>query len=1053
MDADNSLPLLEVDALVRSIKVNRNTPHALLLGAGASISSGIPSAWSCIWEWKRQIFLTKNPGLEDQFQELSLNGVRQKIQRWLDNQGQWPDADSPDEYGRYIKACYPLTDDRRQFFQEICKGAKPYIGYRLLCLLAQAGIVKSTWTTNFDGLVARAAVETSVVPVEVGLDGTHRVIRQPREGELLCIALHGDYRYDPLKNTPPELLRQDEQLRKALIERLEHTTLIVCGYSGRDASIMEALTAAYSQSGTGRLFWCGHEGTEPLDSVTQLLATAKQHGRIAYYVPTSGFDDLMIRLSLNCLTDDLLIRAQELHSASRPDMTPPAFSVENSKITGIVRSNAYLIECPSEVLQFPVNGLDGQDRWRQLRVCTEGYDIVAGLFKGEVLAFGTVDDIKRAFAGKIAGEIRRGFISEKELAMSDGIVISMLTGALLKAIAGAQGFNTDGKHQIWLTTPRGNQVVLNTRCRIHDAARLYLRRFGGKQYLIVKPTIKGSAVDGGSLPQHIEDELKRQILTKQYNKQFSDALSQWTKLIFSNSPTVFEFPANCASAFRFSVKRVPILGSICEPKARQLNLRPEVSRHCKIVGTKFIEPPLVFSNKRGDAYVSDIYPVRGITENRPYDFSLNHRGLGNEIKLGIICPIPDANRLTGFLNRLHQRRSPETKQEYLLEYPGFANAFGLPLDIPQTTSKGWVGFLEPATTCDAKAGAIELSAKITRAIDALSATFSPNVILVYVPTRFESWTRYEADGERFDLHDFVKAYCVQHGIATQFLRETTITKSNQCEVLWWLALSFYTKAMRTPWVLQSFEDSDTAFLGLGFSQDQAGARGKHITLGCSHIYNSQGLGLSYKLSAIEKPFWRQGNPFMSLEDARRTGDNVRQLFFDAIRTLPNRVVIHKRTPFSDEEKKGLLDGLSGVDTVDMIEVNIEPALRFMAAQLLPNGKMQGDMFPIARNTALVLDAKRALVWVHGTTPAIQANRRYYQGKSRIPAPLAIRRHYGSSDLGVLATEILGLSKMNWNTFDMYTKIPATIASSNEIARIGALLERFTPASYDYRLFI
>ena len=43
--------------------------------------------------------------------------------------------------------------------------------------------------------------------------------------------------------------------------------------------------------------------------------------------------------------------------------------------------------------------------------------------------------------------------------------------------------------------------------------------------------------------------------------------------------------------------------------------------------------------------------------------------------------------------------------------------------------------------------------------------------------------------------------------------------------------------------------------------------------------------------------------------------------------------------------------------------------------------------------------------------------------------------------------------MHWNTFDLYTRLPATIESSNEIARIGALLERFGSKSYDYRLFI
>jgi hypothetical protein len=39
--------------------------------------------------------------------------------------------------------------------------------------------------------------------------------------------------------------------------------------------------------------------------------------------------------------------------------------------------------------------------------------------------------------------------------------------------------------------------------------------------------------------------------------------------------------------------------------------------------------------------------------------------------------------------------------------------------------------------------------------------------------------------------------------------------------------------------------------------------------------------------------------------------------------------------------------------------------------------------------------------------------------------------------------------MNWNAFDLYTKLPATLHSSNEIARIGSLLQPFGSSSYDY----
>ena len=87
--------VLALDAFVRSIGIRRTAPLSVFAGAGASISSGLPSAQMCIWEWKRNIFLTNNPGLEYQFTELSLPGIRRRIQQWLDGQGRFPPDGAP----------------------------------------------------------------------------------------------------------------------------------------------------------------------------------------------------------------------------------------------------------------------------------------------------------------------------------------------------------------------------------------------------------------------------------------------------------------------------------------------------------------------------------------------------------------------------------------------------------------------------------------------------------------------------------------------------------------------------------------------------------------------------------------------------------------------------------------------------------------------------------------------------------------------------------------------------------------------------------------------
>lgn len=1057
---DNQASLSELtlpfDAFVRSVGVNKSAPHFFFLGAGASISSGVPPASTCVWQWKRNIFLTQNKGLENQFRDVSLSSVQQRIQQWLDAEGKYPPLWSPEEYSFFVERCYPIAEDRQQYFRGLANQASPYVGYQLLSLLAEAEIVRSVWTTNFDDMTPRAATSMGLTPIEIGLDTAFRAIRAPRRGELLHIALHGDYRYDALKNTNSELQSQDRQLRRSLIQELTDANLIVCGYSGRDESVMEALTRAYSQEGTGRLYWCKIEGLEPHERVKNLIQTARKHKRVAYYVPMQGFDDLLIGLALHCLEGDAHIRAQSLYATVSKDLAvaSPPFTVDVTDFNSVIRSNAFAIECPSEVLQFSCQGLDSEGAWGRLRERTAGHDISAALLRGKVLALGTVDDIRDAFTDIITSEIELTPVSDKELSMSDGVVVRLLTEALVRSIAVCQGLETDGWHQFWMPAPKSTTQIYGTAYRVHDAALLFLRRYGGRQYLVVKPTVKGKTLTGDDLPIEAEQELRRELLTKQWNREFNTAVDWWKTKLFPNGSTTFEFPPNSGSRFRFNVKAVPALAKVSDPQVKAtVKLSEGIERYSAFSGVQYREPQMLFSNRQGDGFVRDEHPIRGIVQNQPYDYALTRQGLGSQIRLGVVCPARDASAVARYLDGFHHTKRPDSKREYLLNFPGADQAFGVSFDIPHPHNNAWSVCPEPKASLNSKAGATALARQITAQITSLRASTAPDVIVIFIPERWANWREYDDEGERFDLHDYVKAYCVQRGIATQFLEESTFNKPFQCEVVWWLTLSLYVKAMRTPWVLESF-DKDTAYVGLGFGIDTKMERGKHIILGCSHIYSSEGLGLRYQLRKIENPIIRQKNPFMSRDDARRTGDGIRQLFFDSFQRPPRRVVIHKRTPFMGEERDGLLDGLAGIECIDMLEVNIDPALRFVASSLMPDGKPRMDGFPIRRNTCLVLDKRRALLWVHGAVAAVQPGRNpYYLGKSRIPAPLLVTRHYGPSSLGLLAREILGLSKMNWNTFDMYTKLPATIQSSNEIAKIGALLERFGPLSYDYRLFI
>ena len=102
------------------------------------------------------------------------------------------------------------------------------------------------------------------------------------KGELLCVSLHGDYRYDELKNTPDELQQQDMELRNALIDEMRRKPVVVCGYSGRDHSIMEALQTVCSERSAGTLYWCGYGDGDIPELVASLIRHARDHGRQAH---------------------------------------------------------------------------------------------------------------------------------------------------------------------------------------------------------------------------------------------------------------------------------------------------------------------------------------------------------------------------------------------------------------------------------------------------------------------------------------------------------------------------------------------------------------------------------------------------------------------------------------------------------------------------------------------------------------------------------------------------------------------------------------------------
>ncbi len=1048
---------LEYDAFLRSFKRNIDVPHSFLLGAGVSISSGVQSAYDCIWEWKKDIYISKNVNSSEFYKNYKDSAVRKSIQKWLDNTGNYPPLDSPEEYSFYAENAYIIPEDRRKYFFSLTESKEPYIGYKLLCLLAEYNIVKAVWTTNFDGLMVRAAHQNKLTPIEINLDNVERIHRNQSNKELLTIALHGDYKYSTLKNTDSELDSQDEIFREHLSNYHLDKNMIVLGYSGRDKSLMDALKNAFTKKGAGRLYWCGY-GEIINPEVTELINSIRNSGREAYYIPTDGFDKTMIHISKSAFEDrpEIAVKIDEaLKDISGDDNNKTEFALNVSTTHKYVKSNLHPIIFPKEVFQFEID-YSNERPWDFLRTITKETNICAVPFKKKVFALGTLSEINTVFKSCIKSEIKREAISIKDI-QNVGAFQSLMLQAVLKYFSINPNIQSDYKHKLWLTSsePHTGNIF------IHKAlfVSLYFDKSTDYAYLAFSPTIYLTSVE--EITKKRKQEISKALLEKVFNNKYDEILSSWSTILFNNKRIKFDYPLSSGTGFEFQISCNSAYGEI---SVLDSNFRANVistfdKKKAPFKGVQFLEPQLVFRNKISDHEFRDYHPMRGLTNNRPYDVTLNGIIHSSEINLSVICGQKYSKDLYSFLSQLHTKHSTaNVNPDYLIEYPGFASVFNIPINIPfLEDNDNWYDIeFKSDSKLEPHDNALKLARLITAKIDQIANTHTQSTIVIFIPEEWKLYENYIHNGESFDLHDYIKAFAASKGVSTQLIREDTLSDNLKCQIYWWLALSFYVKSFRTPWILNN-QEKNTAYAGIGYSVSKILDKSE-IIIGCSHIYDSNGQGLKYKLSKIDNYYLdKQSNPYLSYNDAFQFGVSIRELFYQSLDKLPERVVVHKRTKFTEDEINGIKAALNkaGIKKIDLIEINYESDARFMAMKADRQSQtLQADGFPISRGTCIVTDKYNALLWTHGIVPSVRnINYKFYLGGRSIPAPLKITKHYGDSNIDVIASEILGLTKMNWNSFDLYSKLPSTIDSSNQIARIGKLLSRFEGKAYDYRLFI
>ncbi len=257
--------------------------YSILLGSGASVTSGIRSGQTLINEWKREIYEESDNKDSIEFDAF------------------FTPANSPDwyeesnAYSALFENRYDLQRHRRMFVEQEVAGKTPSIGYAYLVKLIEKGFFNTVFTTNFDDLLNEAFYRFSkerpiVCAHDSSISGITVTSTRPK-----IIKLHGDYLFDDIKTTLRETESLEMNMRMKFQEFAKDFGLIVIGYSGHDRSIMDILTYLlqhedYFKNG---IYWCIRKEDKEINSELKKLLWRDR----VFFVEIDGFDELFAEIN------------------------------------------------------------------------------------------------------------------------------------------------------------------------------------------------------------------------------------------------------------------------------------------------------------------------------------------------------------------------------------------------------------------------------------------------------------------------------------------------------------------------------------------------------------------------------------------------------------------------------------------------------------------------------------------------------------------------------------------------------------------------------------
>jgi hypothetical protein len=280
----------------------------------------------------------------------------------------------------------------------------------------------------------------------------------------------------------------------------------------------------------------------------------------------------------------------------------------------------------------------------------------------------------------------------------------------------------------------------------------------------------------------------------------------------------------------------------------------------------------------------------------------------------------------------------------------------------------------------------------------------------------------------------LKARLLTDKIVTQIVRETTLTPGDflsstgrqkrrledPTTIAWKLSTGAYYKAGGRPWQLADVRRG-VCYVGLAYKR--RGPTGDDPFAVCAaQMFLASGDGVVFR--GALGPWYRTESRQFHLDESAAcnlVAMVVKEYREQHAGLAPAELFLHAKSSFTDEEWKGFASGAP--PETNIVGVQIADAREHLKL-------FRPHNYPVIRGSALLLADNQAFLWTAGYVPRLGT----YLGPET-PNPLLVRRQRGVCDLDTILRDVMGLTKINFNSCLHNDRLPVTIRFADAVGEV------------------